>query len=366
MDVLLVLGEVDSLTIINTSFLCGSSVLGSTCYQCHPSCTSCNSEAGICDFCASAGATQVTDGAMCLCNSETGGIGMYHSSCGACHPSCTTCGLSNSESKCHTCALGHTTLAPYNAIGYCQCRDGFVPDNFPTAACIPCAPAGCPICIGSDESQCMSQEQADFATSLLIGELRLPLLTESADNLICYRTPLPTAGCTPDPIESVTGTIIDYETVAKPTDIQCFNLLTAEWPFVTYWFDQLFPTFTGPVPNTHFYMAYLKTALQIWILHFGPAEMNTWTDIKEAMNDAGENWKNHMAWIDSSPGFSLDAGTTVKAFPAKLLAWLQSKCSVTPACMELWATFNLSSSVCYGNSIPLDAQAYCSQIISEG
>ena len=356
----------DPLTRVNTSFLCGSRDSGTPCLERHPSCATFDID-GLCETCTAAEASKTADGAMCLCNSGSADSKSFHTACGPCHGDCTTCGVSNFKYSCHTCSIAGATLPPYISIGGCECRAGYVPDDAPTAACIHCAPAGCPYCIGSDESECMSQEQADFAKNLITAALALPLLTESADNLICYRTPLLTAGCTPDPIEAVTGTIIDYETVAKPTVYQCYELLKAEWPFITYWFDQLFPTFTGPVPNSYANMLFIKTTLQIWILHFGPAEMNTWTDIKAVMNDAGENWKNHMAWIDSNPGFSMDAGTTVKAFPAKLLAWLQSSCSSTTAsCFELMATFSMWSGVCADASCSSSVKAYCAQISPTG
>ncbi len=362
---MLSLGAVDVLTRVNNSFLCGSTDSGTACPKCHPSCGSCTSE-GICETCAAAGATKAADGSICLCNSGTGGTTTFHTICAACHPNCATCGMGNTKYVCHTCAKAGATLLTYNSVGDCQCRAGFVPEIDPTEACTPCAPAGCPNCIGSDESQCMSQEQADFSTTILIGLLNLPIRTESADNRICYRTRLPISSCTPDPIEAVTGEIVDYATVAKPTAYQCFDLLKAEWPFVNYWFDRLFPAFEGVSPNSHSNMVFTKTTLQIWIMQFGPSEMNDWTDIKEAMNDAGENWGNHMAWINSSPGFSLDAGETVKVFPEKLLTWLQSSCSSTTAnCFELMTTFNMFSTACSSGSCSASVKTYCTQIQSD-
>jgi hypothetical protein len=211
----------------------------------------------------------------------------------------------------------------------------------------------------------MNQEQADFALSPILTMLALPTLTESADNRICYRTPLRTTGCTPDPIEAITGTIADYATAAKPTISQCYDLLTGQWPFVTYWFDRLFSTFEGPSPVSYQFLNWIKTILQIWILHFGPGDIDTWTDIKEAMNDAGENWVNHIAWIDSSAGFSLDAGATVKNFPEKLLAWLQSSCpGGTATCYEVLVPFNYQSTVCANAICSASVKAYCLQVTS--
>ena len=345
---------------VHGSFLCGSFDSGTTCPSHHPSCATWDTN-GLCETCAAVGASKAADGAMCLCDSGTGGND-FHTTCAACHPVCTTCGYSNNPNSCHTCTSAGSTLMPYNSIGECLCRAGYVSAASSTAACVPCAPAGCPNCIGSDESLCMSPEQANFAFNMLIAMLGLPILEETANNLICYRTSSLTSGCSPDPIEAMTGSILDYEAVAKPTIYQCLNLLTAQWPFVTYWFDRLFPSFEGPSPINFEEFNMVKSTPQLWILHFGPAEMDTWTDIKEAMNDAGENWVNHMAWIDSSPGFTLDAGQTVKAFPAKLLAWLQSSCSTTAICPELFGAFNMKSTVCDNASCSSEVRVYCAQI----
>jgi hypothetical protein len=101
--------------------------------------------------------------------------------------------------------------------------------------------------------------------------------------------------------------------------------------------------------------------LKLWILQFGPAEMDSWTDIKTAINGAGENWQNYIAWIEGSPGFSLDAGTTVHLFPEKLLAWLQASCSTTAACKDLALIFNNASKVCDNASCSPAVKGYCTQ-----
>lgn len=196
--------------------------------------------------------------------------------------------------------------------------------------------------------------------------LALPITTETADHHICYRTPLLTTSCTPDPIEDMTGPIEDYATEAKPTPFQCYSLLTAEWPWVTYWFNQLFPTFEGPTPFAYASLGYIKSNLKVWILQFGPAEVTTWTHIKAAMNGAGGDWQNYLAWIDSEPGFTLDAGATVHLFPEKLLAWLQtSSGSTTTSCVELIVTFNSASKVCENASCSPAVKGYCTQVNAE-
>ena len=209
----------------------------------------------------------------------------------------------------------------------------------------------------------MSPEQADFAQSGIVSTLGLPKLTETFYHLICYRTPLPTTTCTPDPIEYVTGPIVDYATVAKPTRFQCYSLLTSQWPWVTYWFNRLFPTFEGPASITYTNLNTVKTVLKMWILEFGPAEMDTWTDIKAAMNGVGENWQNYLAWIDSDSGFSTDAGATVHPFPAKLLASLQaSSYGRTSQSDELKQTINKYSTVCNNADCSSTMKGYCAQV----
>ena len=342
--------------LVSNSFLCGSSSYGTGCLDCHPSCNGCT--AGICNACTAFGATKSADGAVCLCNSGTGGTSKFHTSCFSCHPNCSTCEISSSPDSCKSCAVKGASVAPHKSSSSCECRAGYVPNAYPVGACTPCAPAGCPYCIGSDESQCMSPEQHELAKIMFIA-LPLPITTETAGHLICYRTPLPTSGCTPDPIESVTGPIVDYATVAQPTSFQCYSLLKAQWPWVNYWFDHLFPDFEGPLPISYTNFILIKTYLKLWILQFGPSEMDTWTDIKAAINGAGENWKNYIGWYDSNPGFSTDAGVTVHPFPAKLLASLQAG-GATGSNMEI-QVFNRESKVCADSSCSSTIKGYCLQ-----
>ena len=299
---------------------------------------------------------------MCHCDSGTGGTNKFHTACLSCHPNCSTCEIGMTSWYCGSCSISGASVSPYSSASSCECRAGYAPNANPVGACTPCAPAGCPYCIGSDESQCMSPEQAELAQNQLMTPLELPMTTETADHRICYRTPLPTTTCTPDPIEYVTGPIVDYATVAKPTSFQCYSLFTAQWPWVTYWFNQLFPTFEGPAPITYTNLLIIKSILKLWILEFGPAEMDTWTDIKAAMNGAGENWKNYLGWIDSNPGFSTDAGATAHPFPAKLLAsMLASSNSMTVMSTDI-QVFNQASTVCANATCSPSAKSYCIQI----
>jgi hypothetical protein len=209
----------------------------------------------------------------------------------------------------------------------------------------------------------MRKEIADFAQNLLFDMfLYLPLDTETEDHRICYRTQLPTSDCTPDPIQAVIGPIVDYATVGKPTLAQCYDLIKVKWPWLTYWFNRLFPTFVGPLPIDYFNFNLIKSVLYLWILQFGPAEIDTWTDIKAAVNGSEESWQDYMAWIDSDAGFSLDGGLSVKRFPEKLLAWLQASGGTTMNCVELSTTLNYVRKPCKSSACSSQVKAYCLQI----
>jgi hypothetical protein len=211
----------------------------------------------------------------------------------------------------------------------------------------------------------MSREEENFVTSEFITSLNMPILTETEDNRICYGSQLYATSCVPDSIEIVTGAIDGYGTNANPTEFQCLKLLNAEWGFLTYWFKQLFPTFEGPPYTSFNNLSHIKNILYIWILRFGAAEMNAWTDIKTAMNGATENWENYIAWIDTDAGFSLDGGATVKPFPSILLAWLQFSCTSTDDCDPLLSTFNWVDAVCYSpNPCTPQLESYCMQVDS--
>jgi hypothetical protein len=210
----------------------------------------------------------------------------------------------------------------------------------------------------------MSPEQAFFVKSRAVNALSLPITTETADNRICYRDELPSSDCTPDPIELVTDTIVDYATTAKPTTFQCYKLLKAQWPYMTYWLNLLFPNLEDMESMSMQGLDSIKSVLYLWILNFGPGEMDTWTDIKAAINGPGENWKNYIAWVDTNPGFSVDGGVNFKQFPDVLLAWLQSSYSSTEDNEELTDTFNYVSTVCDTTPCSSELKGYCSQAFS--
>ena len=349
---------------VSLTFLCGVTISTSACSVCHPSCSSCQLEAGKCDDCAAgAAAAKTADGAVCVCNSGFGPSSFtdrFHTACGACHASCQTCEFVGDVSKCTNCSGANRVLPPYTKYGLCVCRDGYVREGNPTSPCVPCAPAGCPYCSGPDESECMPRRAVKL--SAIAFDVGLPYLTETEDHRICYRQKLPESECTPDPIEYIAGSITDYAGIAKPTRFQCNRLLAAQWPYVIKAFDSLFPNFLGPNRLTNNSYESIQSFLHLLILTFGYAEVNTWTDLKAAWNAPSDNWDNYLAWIDTAPGYTLDGGATVKAFPAALLQWLTTSCADTYSCMELATLFNDKSVVCEDLGCSATIKGYCMQV----
>lgn len=264
--------------VIGKSFLCGNPVNDGTCKECHSSCDTCTSD-GLCSTCKAAGtASKAADGAVCVC-SNGGYADFYHTECVACHESCETCGFGGDSDSCRSCKANGATLPPNNGLGQCACRTGFLYANSPTAPCIPCAPGGCPYCIGTDPSECMSPDEAEFV-QFTREYLSLPMLEESR-GLVCFRQSMLTHDCVPDAIEQITGPILDYGTgAAKPTKHQCYHMLKANWPFVTYWFNKLFPGFVGPRDSTSLELLSIRAVVYLWILQFGASVMDSWTDMK--------------------------------------------------------------------------------------
>jgi hypothetical protein len=79
----------------------------------------------------------------------------------------------------------------------------------------------------------------------------------------------------------------------RPTIDQCFELLTAEWPFVTYWFGEIFPNFKPPGFAMSSEIDMLKSVLFLWILQYGPSEIKNdplWQDIVTTFNNASLDW----------------------------------------------------------------------------
>lgn len=210
----------------------------------------------------------------------------------------------------------------------------------------------------------MSPEQGRFL-SLLNNLYSLPRTTETADHRICFNDKLPISRCTPNPIESVIGTTILYtdEGAAQPTLFQCYKFLTANWPYITNTFNKLFPEFTGPDNLDSMTLNNVKFFLYSIILEIGYAEMNKWTDLKAAWNAPGVNWKNYIAWMSATPGYSLDGGLTKKEFPSLYLARLITNCG-SNYCFELENLFYIRSTVCNNAACSDTVQGYCLHVRS--
>lgn len=179
--------------------------------------------------------------------------------------------------------------------------------------------------------------------------------------MFCYRVHRPAATCSPgDVIQNSIGDIANYADLghAKPTKLQCFALLTIEWPFVNYWFFELFAGFTGPAPASNSELLGIKSILQLWILQFGPNEMQAWTEVLSAVTG---DWKGYTATLKD--GFSTDNGENFTPFPEKLQSWLGIYCgNDTNLCTDL-LVFNRKDPVCEDETCSSSlASEYCSRI----
>jgi len=137
-----------------------------------------------------------------------------------------------------------------------------------------------------------------------------------------------------------------------PTASQCYKQLQAEWPFVLYWFTNIFPNFTPPTGAFPTDVLKVKTVLQLWILQFGTSEMKTDTDWKALVtvfNSATTPWATMLAWVSALRQYTVD-GTTPVDFPEDLSDWLLLNSADT-------AAFNTFSEVCGTSGCP--ASAWC-------
>jgi hypothetical protein len=195
----------------------------------------------------------------------------------------------------------------------------------------------------------MSREQAIFA-AFLANRYSLPL-TDETNGLICYNEPVPDLTC--DPLTPVMGVLQSDEAGLHPTADQCYKLLKAEWPYVTYWFGEIFPNFHPP--DTSDYGKYmLKTVLWLWILQYGPGELRgneLWQNIVTTFNNDSLDWTQLFAWMGDLKGFNPDGSATF-SFPAVLEA------SLTETSPEM-QLFNYFSEVC---ASPCSLGVQCRQL----
>ena len=121
-------------------------------------------------------------------------------------------------------------------------------------------------------------------------------------------------------LESTTGPITKDAAGLNPSDEECYELLRAEWPLVTYWYNLLFPHFAAPASASQEEAYMIKAQIWLWILRYSGTVMNTdplWAPIIEAFNAPASKWGKYLAWNGSTPGFTID-GKTVRAFPSGL------------------------------------------------
>ncbi len=179
----------------------------------------------------------------------------------------------------------------------------------------------------------MSEEQAAFNRIAVVLH-GLPTVPETAGS-ICYRTKAASHDCLLTALEVVTG---DIHTATPgtltPTAIQCFKLLKADWPMLTYWFAQIFPTFSPPASTTSRSYLVVKTILQLWILQFGPSQLKfnlDWVAVVALFNKASDQWALISA---TSAGYVFDSAPF--SFPQDLSTWI----GLHPADLAAFNTFS--------------------------
>ena len=258
------------------SFLCGSSN-GGGCATCHPSCTLCTS-GSVCDGCKDAEASMSADNLFCSCSGQYGyaAADNNHQSCASCDNGCATCESAATSNDCQSCLFKY--------------HKG------------PCVGVSCTCLESSNEEMFV-----EFAKTH-----GLPY-TDETNSMICYRQPVPTIDCDPLP-GVVTGTITEDGDGLHPTQAQCDELLRANWPWVTYWFDQLFGDMTLPQSATAEDTVLVTNTIYSLILKQGPATLNrdqSWKDFVGVFNQASPPWATLLGWPSSADGTTTPAGYTI-------------------------------------------------------
>lgn len=144
-----------------------------------------------------------------------------------------------------------------------------------SATCVPCT-EGCSFCLGSSQKPVW-----EAGIWLFLARTWQPLLAET-DGIYCYRQVV--RGC--DPLAEISESIKSDSSGLLPTLNQCHELLLVSWPFVTYWFGEIFPKFTPPSTATERKVYELKTVLWVWIMQYGPA----------TFDDDMLDWEQLLAW----------------------------------------------------------------------
>lgn len=204
----------------------------------------------------------------------------------------------------------------------------------------------------------MDKEEANFIKLVPEG---LPYTDKTDDNRFCYSDLLPKDLCSDD--ADLLGTLDEAYTIIFPglSRDKCINLLTAQWPYVAEMFGSLFPDFDYSQGRYSAPMLMVRTGLYSLILRFGYLEMSTWTAFIAAINAPASNWRNYIAWLSPSPGFTVDGVDKVSSFPSSLQEWLLTYC---PLCgFEIEAIFNSRSTFCEDSSCSSDVSELCGQTL---
>ena len=336
--------------IVPTTFLCSNDI-NNACKLCHDSC-GCAADSDVCTSCtADPDSVPNFDNSACLCSGNKGGD-TFHTTCDNCHADCTTCFKSNNNMACLTCSDPDTELA-VDGNPYCYCRAGFV---YPLRPCTRCAD-NCPFCMGDTADSCVYPDEEEFINVVMypLSEFHLPYTSETND-MMCYRVKRPTALCnTGTALENAVGDITNYDTTSATLGMfQCRRLLTATWPFVNRWFDIIFPNFIGPDYSSKEDKDIIKAILKLWILQFGPTEVNTWDHIKTAMLAPGK-WMDYSA---DATQFTTGNPPTSHPFPADLADWIATCGGVD--CPDL-RVFNVLRQECIQGCTP-SVKAFCQDL----
>jgi hypothetical protein len=90
---------------------------------------------------------------------------------------------------------------------------------------------------------------------------------------------------------------------------------------LTYWFAEIFPTFSPPASTPDRSYLVVKTILQLWILQFGPDQLkfNTdWVAVVALFNKASDQWA-----LISATGAGYEFNGTPASFPQDLSTWIE-------------------------------------------
>jgi len=180
------------------------------------------------------------------------------------------------------------------------------------------------------------------------------LLPDTTATHICYRVPLDLPTCASNVLVEIMGSLADDGNgVYQPQVSQCNTLLNAMWPYITYWFTEIFPTFDPPIRN--FPKNFSTFIVKLWILEFTPSELINdpdWKPIVTAFNQPAAAYANYLAWTRTAPGYTLD-GTSTHPMPAAVAASALIGTYILP--------FLCGSKVC--NTSGCGMQAQCAEVL---